>query len=160
MQRFKKRLRLLAEKLGGTLAYDQDGSLRLRFNTGSARFSSLSYDAMHCEIELGDAAFPIRAPKEFVFDIADRLAAPHLAPKLRSYTRGSLLTLQDYIDDEHGGPCIESLRKRLVDDPSLVQANLGGNRIFAEYYRGVLILCDDLCRDATNVVDFSPHISR
>ena len=156
MQRFKKRLRLLAEKLSGTLEYGDDASLRVRFGTGSAHFSSLSYDAMHCEIDLGETAFAIRAPKAFVFDIVSRLATPHLAPLLRKYSRGSLLTLKNYIDNEHGGPCIESLRERIVDDPSIVRADLGGNRILAEYYHGVLILCDDLSGDATNVIEISP----
>lgn len=157
MQRFKKRLRLLVERLGGTLEYGNDGSLRVRLDTGSAHFSSRSYDAMHCEIDLGDKEFPIRAPKAFVFDIVSRLATPHLAPSLRKYARGSLLTLQDYIDDEHGAPWIESLRERISKDPSIVRANLGGNRILAEYYHGVLILYDDLCDNATNVIELWPH---
>ena len=157
MQRFKKRLRLLVEKLGGTLEYGNDESIRLQLNTGSACLLSLSYDAMHCDINLGDTVFPIRAPKAFVFDIVSRLATPHLAPLLRKYNRGSLLTLQDYIDNEHGGPCIESLCERIADDPSIVRTDLGGNRILAEYYHGVLILCDDLCEDATNVIEICPQ---
>ena len=155
MHRFKKRLRLLVEKLGGVLEYRDDDSIDVRFNTGSIRISSLSYDTMQCDLKVGDAAFPVRAPKVFVFDIVSRLAAPHLAPLLRNYTHGSLLTLQDYIDNEQGGSCMETLHTRIVDDPSITHSNLGGNRILAEYYHGVLILCDDLCDDATNVIELS-----
>ncbi len=155
MHRFKKRLRLLVEKLGGVLEYRDDDSIDVRFNTGSIRVSSLSYDTMQCDLKVDDAAFLVRAPKVFVFDIVSRLAAPHLAPLLRNYTHGSLLTLQDYIDNEQGGSCIETLHTHIVDDPSITHSDLGGNRILVEYYHGMLILCDDLCDDATNVIELS-----
>ena len=153
MQRFKKRLRLLTEKHGGTIAYGDDDSLTVTFNTGTARFSSLGYDSMHCELTVGVASFPIRAPKTYCFDITARLASAHLSETLRDYQRGQLLELSDYIRDEHGGPIIDQFKQRLASDPSIAYAEFGGNRILAEYFHGVVILYDDLCLDATNVVE-------
>ena len=153
MQRFKKRLRLLTERHGGTISYGDEDSITVAFNTCTVRFSALDYDSMHCELSVGDNVFPIRAPKSYCFDIASRLAVPHLAKTLHQYQRGPLLELSDYIRDEHGGTAIEEFKRRLAADPTISAADFGGNRILAEYFNGVLILYDDLCTDATNVVE-------
>lgn len=153
MQRFKKHLRLLVESFGGEIGYGHDDSLRVKFPAGQATFSPLSYDAMHCEIDAGDGVFPVRASKIYVFDIVDRLASPYFAPRLRQYQPGELITLEHYIEEEMGEIGLADLRDRLAVDPSLTQASIDGNRILVAYYRGVLILRDDLCLSATNVVD-------
>lgn len=77
MQRFKKRLRLLTEKNGGTISYRDEDSLTFAFKPGTA----------HCELTVGNT-FPVGPPKSFCFDIAARLAIPYLAQNLHRYQRG------------------------------------------------------------------------
>ncbi len=153
MQRFKTRLRLLTEKLGGTLIYEDDGSLVATLTTGGVRFQSLSRDEMHCDISLDGDDFSISAPKTHCFDILDRLTTPHLASKLKQYVPELLIELSEYVLNEQAGDRIADLKRKVTSDQTLVYAELGGNRWVAEYYHGYLILTDDLCCDATNMVE-------
>ena len=152
MQRFKIRLRLLTEKLGGSLTYERDGSLVVAFATGRVHFQPVSRDEMQCDISFDGDTFTISAPKTHCFDIVSRLAATHLAPNLKQYAPNLLIELAEYIRDEQAGDQIAELRSKVSADPTIVFALLGGNRWVAEYYHGYLILTDDLCRGATNVV--------
>lgn len=153
MQRFKTRLRLLTEKLGGALAYEHDGSVVVTLTAHRVHFQSLSRDEMQCHIALDGDDFSISAPKTHCFDIVDRLATPHLAPKLKQYAPNLLIELSEYVRDEHAGDKIADLKRKVLSDPTIVFAELGGNRWVAEYYHGYLILTDDLCYGATNIVE-------
>ena len=152
MQRFKTRLRLLTEKLGGSLTYENDGSLVVTLSTGRVHFQPLSRDETRCDISLDGDQFTISAPKTHCFDIVDRMAAPHLAPTLKQYTPNLVIELSEYIRDEQADDRIANLKRNVASDPTLVFAELGGNRWVAEYYHGYLILTDDLCYGATNMV--------
>ncbi len=108
---------------------------------------------MQCHISLDDDDFSITAPKTHCFDIVDRMTRPHLAPKLKQYTPDLLIELSEYINDEQAGDQIAELKRTVASDETIVSAELGGNRWGAEYYHGYLILTDDLCYGATNVVE-------
>ncbi|WDQ16155.1 hypothetical protein [Rhodopirellula sp. P2] len=153
MQRFKTRLRLLAEKLGGSLTFGHDGSLIVMLSTGRVHFQPLSRDEMRCDVTLDGDEFSLTARKTHCFDIVDRLSAPHLAPKLKRYAPNLLIELSEYIRDEQAGDRIADLKRKVIADPTIVFAELGGNRWIAEYYHGYLILSDDLCYGATNMVE-------
>ena len=153
MQRFKTRLRLFTEKHGGSLTYENDGSLVVTLAAGRVHFQPLSRNEMQCDISLDGDGFSISAPKTHCFDIVDRLAVPHLAAKLKQYAPELLIELSEYINDEQAGERIAELKRKIASDPSVVFAELGGNRWVAEYYHGYLILTDDLCYDATNIVE-------
>jgi hypothetical protein len=155
MQRFKKRVRLLAEQQNSSVEYGHNDSLLVHANSGSATFTPKSYELMTCSIDLGNGPRTFPLPKEYVFDIVDRLGTSHLASTLLDYPKPPILTLQDYINDEHGLPFLKALQQELEDNPALVHKELGGNRILAEYFRGVLVLRDDLVMAATNVAEFS-----
>lgn len=154
MLRFKKRIRLLAEERNGVVEYDQGDSIRVRCDTRSVTFTSKSFETMACCIDLGDGPRTFPLPKTYVFDIVDRLASSHLASTLRDYPRLPILQIDDYIKDEQGLPFLLSLQRELSDNPALVHKELGGNRILAEYFRGMMILRDDLIMAATNVIEF------
>ena len=154
MQSFKKRVRLLVEKIGGELAYGNDGGLAVRHGSNSASFAPVSVDEMHATINVAGDSVSYQISKNYVFDIVDRLGSTHLASSLLAYEQKPILKLDDYIREEHGELFLECLRKQLANDPSIAHAELGGNRILVEYYSGVLIISDDLLWSATNVVDF------
>ena len=154
MQHFKKRARILTEKLGGDLSYGHNGSLTFQLGQKSATFDPISMDEMKCSVEIDGASTRFQIPKSYIFDIMDKLGAPHLASSLLEYERKPILQLNDYITDENGQSFLDGLRQQIADDPSLANAELGGNRIIVEYYRGTLIISDDILSCATNVVDF------
>jgi len=77
---------------------------------------------------------------------------------LLKYEQKPILRLDDYINDENGQPFLDGLRRKLIDDPSLSSVELGGNRIHMEYYRGVLIISDDILWCATNVVEYMDEL--
>lgn len=153
MQRFKKRIRILADELNGVMDYGHDGSIGLRFETGYVRFRSTSNEAMACCVDWGEGPRSFRVNKEFCFDIVDRLAAAQLAHTLCEYPMPQLLRIDDFVNEEQGASCLRSLREEIAANPALVSKELGGNRILVRYYRGVLILRDDLVWGGTNVVE-------
>lgn len=108
---------------------------------------------MTCTIDLGDGPWSFVLSKTFIFDIVHRLASPHLASTLRDYPQPPILQLSEYVDEENGAKELDELREQISADPSLESAELGGNRILVEYYKGVLIICDDLVTSGTNVVE-------
>lgn len=163
MLRFKKRLRILAEQLSSSVRHRPHDAITVRTDSGTATFTSQSYDTMTCSIDLGDGSRTFPLPKRYVFDIVDRLGNEHLAETLRDYPRPPLLTLNDYINDEHGLSELVSLQRQITKNPSLDRKALGGNRILADYVRGVLVLRDDLIMAGTHVIEFSastPSLSR
>ena len=152
MKRFKTRLRLLSEKHSGSLTYEQDGSLVVSLSASRIHFEPLSRDDMRCDIFFDGEEFAISAPQTHCFDIVWRVATPHLAPKLKQYTPNLLIELSEYINAERAADQIADLKRKVAADPTIVCFKLGGNRWIAEYYHGYLILMDDLCVGATNMV--------
>jgi hypothetical protein len=154
MQSFKKRVRLLTEKIGGELSYGNDGGLTVRHGSNSASFVPVSHDEMRATIDVDDDSASYRISKNYVFDIVDRLGTTHLVSSLLAYEQKPILQLEDYIREERGKPFLDRLREQLGKDSSIAHAELGGNRILVKYYLGVLIISDDILWSATNVVDF------
>jgi hypothetical protein len=156
MLRYKKRIRRLAEECNATVEYGKDDSMRVCCNTGTVTFTPMSFETMACRIDLGNGPreFPLR--KSYVFDVVDRLASSHLAATLSDYPTLPILDIDDYITDEQGLPFLLALQEELSTNPTLVHKELGGNRILAKYFRGVLILRDDLVMAGTNVIEFGP----
>lgn len=155
MQRFKKRLRLFAERCAISFQVISDDAVEIKSEFGRASFHSTSYELMRCSIDLGNGPRTFPLPKRFVFDVTDRLSNEHLVNGLNDYHRPALLTLSDYINEENGLAQLADLQTELATDSSLETQSLGGNRILADYYRGILILSDDLVTAGTNVIDFT-----
>ena len=154
MQRYKRRARILSEKLGGLLSYGQDGTLVFQHGENAVSFKPLSHNKMSGVIEIGEQSKKLDIPKKYVFDVMEKLAASHLAETLLNYDLLPVLEIADYINDEQGQRDLDELKQQLADNPSLKYADLGGNRILVQYFSGTLIISDDLLMAATNVVDF------
>ncbi len=77
------------------------------------------------------------------------------------YPKPTLQEFDDYITEECGKNLLLELQAELLHNSKLSQKKLGGNRILAEYYFGIMILRDDLLSAGTNVFEFnalSPQI--
>ncbi|MEM8735495.1 MAG: hypothetical protein AAGG44_14775 [Planctomycetota bacterium] len=82
----------------------------------------------------------------------------HLASALKEYSSNRPIELSEFILDEQAAKDFANLKQQIHDDPTIVSADLGGNRWRAEYYHGHIVLTDDLGRAATNVVEIDPGI--
>jgi hypothetical protein len=154
MERFKKRLRIFVESLGGEVSYGHNDSLFVKMRFGTASFEGTSYDDMICTVAIDDASRRIQLKKTYCFDIVDRISCNHLCKSVLSYPIPTLLEFDDYITEEHGENLLLRLQADLFHNPKLSHKKLGGNRIRAEYYFGILILRDDLVSAGTNVYEF------
>lgn len=152
MQEYKKRLRLLAERYGATIDYANDDALTLIASNGSICFTQASQTEMNCKITSPKMAVEFTCPKVFVFDIVDRFAK---GKPLDDYKpKGSPLTLQEYIDEEHAGERVSQLKIRIASGTAS-NGELGGNHYNAEYFNGILVLFDIFTGAPTNVVELT-----
>lgn len=154
MERFQKRLRIFIELLGGEVSYGLNDSLSVKMRFGTACFEGTSYDSMICTVVIDDASRRLRLKKTYCFDIVDRISRNHLCKSVLSYPKPTLLEFNDYVTEEHGANLLLKLQADLLHNPKLSQKKLGGNRILAEYYFGILVLRDDLVSAGTNVYEF------
>ncbi len=154
MLKFKKRARIFSEKLGGVIDYGKNDSLNFQIGDNSVVFTPVSKNEMNCTINLNNGSTSYQISKDYIFDIIEKLCLPHLSETLLKYKNKTILQLSDYINEENGQKLLDELRQRIVDNPSLETADLGGNRIIVEYYRGILVISDDILWCATNVIDF------
>jgi hypothetical protein len=154
MIEFKKRLRLLAAVENYEIDYLAEGSLRfskddavLQLNPKSKRFAT-------CSVLDKNDCFQFDIQKEFVFDAFLRFRWPESRKSLRNYDPGTLLTLEDYIHEENGQGQIDELRSRLAAGP-VDRFTCGGNKLFVEYYAGIIVILDDCMTASSNVIEFA-----
>lgn len=136
------------------MSYGHNNSLSVKMRFGTACFEGASYDSMICTVAIDDATCRIQLKKTYCFDIVDRMSCKHLCKSVLSYSIPTLLEFDDYITEEKGDNLLLRLQADLLHNPKLSKKKLGGNRILAEYYFGILILRDDLLSAGTNVFEF------
>jgi|GEM_PF-2500665 hypothetical protein len=155
MERFQKRLRIFVESLGGEVSDEHNDSLSVKMRFGTACFESTSYNSMTCSVVVDDVSRRIKLDKAYCFDIVDRISSNHFCKSVLSYPKPRLLEFDDYITEEHGANLLLRLQAELLHNTKLAQKKLGGNRILAEFYVGILVLRDDLVSAGTNVYEFN-----
>jgi hypothetical protein len=152
MQEYKKRIRLLAERFGGSIDYAHDGGLAVSTSEGCIRFRPISKSDMNCVLMTSEGEIAFAYAKRYVFDIILRFV---WCSPLEGYKPiGMPLTLQDFIDGERAGERISELMRH-VSGGTAKNERLGGNYYNAEYYNGILILFDILLVSPANVVEFN-----
>src|SRR5690606_7090728 len=71
------------------------------------------------------------------------------------FKRGDLMELKDFVNEERiARKSIKFLKEQLNNNDGIEYMHLGGNRFEVEYYKGILILIDDLPRcKLANVIE-------
>ncbi|PPK94927.1 hypothetical protein LY01_01680 [Nonlabens xylanidelens] len=89
---------------------------------------------------------------DFLIELLRRTELYKLIPK-----NGKLLDLSDWIKEEDGDWIIKSLKVLVTkfDDIQIEYKEFGGNRYELEFYKGLLILNDDLCICKSNVIEIN-----
>ena len=149
----KKNIRLLSQKFNHSIDYHIDcvfihSSLnRVKISQEKKYGFKVQYNSFLKNIS-------IDIEKEDVYDIILELLKRTELYELKEKT-GFLLNVKKWINEEandYGKEIIQGLIK--VSKKDLIEyENLGGNRIEAEYYKGLIILNDDLCWDKSNVIN-------
>lgn len=152
MLEYKKRVGLLAQRYGASIDYTNDGGLTLTTTAGRIGFTPTSKNDMTCKATSAKANVAFACPREYVFDIVYRFAKDR---PLNGYKpKGSPLTLQEYIDEEHASERVSQLKSRVVAGTAS-NGELGGNHYNADYFNGMLILFDLFTGAPANVVELN-----
>jgi hypothetical protein len=148
----QKNIRLLAEKYHHRVGYDKEvilveGSFnRIRIEKKLKEEMVISYNTTK-EVER------LEIPQIEIYDILIELLRRNQPDRVKR-KGGSLLTLQVYRQEE--GNTFDQWLKELkieIHTTGSTHKELGGNRILTEYYKGLLILTDDLVYYLSNVIE-------
>jgi hypothetical protein len=108
---------------------------------------------IHANPDLDGKRFEIEL--EDIYDVLITLFSRYKVDPILP-NKGKLLTIKDWTTEEG-----EQAKKRLkklakdLDRSGVVYENLGGNRIEAEYYKGLLILTNDILLCKSNVIEIA-----
>jgi hypothetical protein len=152
-QLIKKNIRLLTERFNHSIEYSAE-DLWIKSDLNSIKISPkhkygfvVAYNSesniIQIEIKLAD-----------IYDILIQLLRRTQPYGLKEKT-GKLLSIADWITEE-GDWVVKELKvlKNNLDQENLEFKEIGGNRFKGEYFKGLLILTDDLCWGRSNVFAF------
>lgn len=150
MNQYKKRLRIFAASLASAIDYKNDGGFVVSSANASLQITPTSRTHATCEVVSTSGITHFEFTHELIFDVVDHLSDPeypaaYISPR-------SPLTIAD-MTNEYGDRLINELQQQIKTNGN-TGFNWGGNRILMSYYPGILILRDDLCTFATNVIEF------
>ena len=149
----KKHIKILAEKFNHKIEYDRDIMVlknsfnEIRIWTEDKYGTNISFNKSN---DLSEE-FKLKT-EDFYNVLIEILGRKHIEEKLMIGT-GILLTIKEWISEEgeFANEQLEGLKIEL-NSKQIEYKNLGGNRFFAEYFKGVLILTDDFCWGKSNVI--------
>ncbi|MEO1048994.1 MAG: hypothetical protein AAFX87_00095 [Bacteroidota bacterium] len=148
----KKNIRLFAEKYKHTIEYDKDVML-LKSKINQIKVWVEDKYGVNIALNKGQLITDIKVDTHLIYDALHQIFIRN--SDLDAYKRpaGILITLDEWINEEgeFAEEQIQQLKKQLAD-ATIDYKHLGGNRFIAEFYKGVVILTDDLSWAATNIV--------
>ena len=159
-QLIKKNIRLLSEKYNHKIEYGT-GELFITNKINTLKISPRSKYGFDIEYNTDKGLDTISSNLvdiyDFLIELLRRTELYELIPK-----RGKLLDLNDWIKEEDGNWIGKSLRT-LVDKFTKGQIEyeeFGGNRYELEFYKGLLIINDDLCISKSNVIEINNAVQQ
>ncbi|WP_298541902.1 hypothetical protein [uncultured Aquimarina sp.] len=151
-QKIKKNIRIIAEKNNCTILYNSN-SLTIIDSMNSIQIAQNNKYEFDLVYNIIKDIIQIKVPIEEIYDVLLELLRRIDLNKIKLKT-GVLIQLIDWIKEE-GVSAKDNLEKLKMDlkIKSIEYRHLGGNRIEAEYYKGLLILSDDLCWNKSNIIE-------
>lgn len=150
--KIKKQVRLLSEKYSHKINYDLE-ILNITNNFNNIKLVSIDRENIQVEYNADLQVTKLTLVNQEVFHTLIELFLRTDAYQIQS-NNGFLLTLNDWFQEEgsFAKESYESLKK-VLQISEIEYLNLGGNRIEAEYYKGVLILTDDVNFYKSNLIE-------
>ena len=149
----KKNIKLLADKFNLVLEYDKD-TLLLKNEINKIRIWEKDKHGINISFNLnGNIEEILKLSTEDIYDILLELFKRKSSEEIIEVKTGILLTVEEWINEEgkFAKKQLEELKRDLQYE-LIDYRNLGGNRFEAEFFKGVLILMDDLCWAKSNVI--------
>jgi hypothetical protein len=150
----KRHIKLLAERFDHTIRYDNEKIIL--FNDKN------TIEIEPCDKEKITILYNTHESLEEVLHVENIFIYDPLIELLKrtslykiEFIRGDLVELKDFVNEESiAKKSIKSLKEEWKINNEIECMDLGGNRFEVEYYKGILILIDDLpnCKLA-NVID-------
>jgi hypothetical protein len=150
----KKNIRILAEKYDHAIRYDQEVIIlesafnRIEIRQKTREELTVSFNCAHGWEKLD-------IPHEEIYDIIIEVFRRNETQVVERKNYLPVLTLDSYIQEEgdFASDALKKLRSE-IKNKGLTHKKLGGNRIEAEYYNGIIILTDDIMLQPSNVIAF------
>ncbi|MDO1451295.1 hypothetical protein Q0590_33785 [Rhodocytophaga aerolata] len=148
----KKNIRVLAEKYHYTIQYDRE-VVRLEGGSNKIEVEPTNKGRLTIKYSASKGTERLEIPNDEIYDVLIELFRRKEADELHQ-KEGDLITLDLYRQEE--GTIVDQWLKQLKEEIStkgITHKEIGGNRIEAEYYKGLLILTDDLVFYLSNVIE-------
>jgi len=148
----KKHIRILVEKYNHTIKYHpKHVNISNDINTiNIVQNNKYNFDVDYNEIfKTEKVQVPINEIYDILLDLLIRNEAHKIEPKT-----GEVLSIEDWVkeEDSYAKSALDKLRSDLKIKP-FDHRDLGGNRFELCYYKGLIILTDDLCLYKSNVIE-------
>jgi hypothetical protein len=149
----KNHIKLLAERFDHAVAYGINKIFisnylnKIEIESEGKEIIKLSYNNVNINSEI------LEFEKKYIYDVLIKLFRRHELYKIE-FNPSDLIQLNDFKTEENiAKKTIQELKNKLKHS-EVDKFDLGGNRFEVEYYKGILILRDDLpgCKSA-NVID-------
>lgn len=150
----KRTIRVLAGKYHHTIGYEKE-VLRLEGVVNSIAIEPTHKDLFTVQYNAPLGTESLAVPNDEIYDVLLALLRRKEASVI-GRKAGNLITLDLYRLEE--GAIVDQWLTQLkieTNTRGITHKKLGGNRIEAEYYQGLLILTDDLVFYASNVIELS-----
>lgn len=150
----KKNIRLLCERYDHSIEYSAE-DLLIKSDLNWIKISPKSKYGFVIKYNTKSTNIQIEIRSEDIYDVLIEILTRPQLYELKAKT-GKLLELNDWITEEGSG--IAKELKTLKATASLEKVdfkNIGGNRLEGEYFKGIIILTDDLRWDKSNVFELN-----
>lgn len=152
----KKNIRLIVEKYNHSIKYHFD-FLIIKSEINFIEIHKESKENLLIKYNVLNGVISKTIKEEYVYDLLITLFY-RIKPNVIYLHQGRLLTLDIFIKEECNSSNIHS---HLIEyklnwcNGGSSFVNIGGNRLEAEFYKGLLILTDDILLDKSNVIEIN-----
>lgn len=149
----KRHITLLAERFEHQIRYDKN-ALILFNSMNTIRIEEYKRDQLEISYNIGNSETKTeRISIREVYDLIIKTLTRYEVHEV-DFLLGTPIQLKEWMEEEWSKSSrILDLQRKIKDENS-EQIYLGGNRYEAEYYKGVIILMDDILWQPCNVIDF------
>lgn len=153
MKTIKRNIKLLAEKYNHLIEYDKNAII-LKNSNNDIRIWEEDKHEMNVRYNIDNKNINnLKLDKNHFYDLLIELLTRKKSNLNIEPKDGTLLTLEEWVNEE-GDFAKEKLEnlKRELKNSKIEYRLLGGNRYVAEYFKGIIIITDDLYWAKSNVI--------
>lgn len=149
----KKHIKLLAERFEHQLRYDRN-ALIIYNSSNTIRIEEYKKSDLDISYNVDTSSTKTeRVPQDRAYDIIIKILTRYEVEEVK-FSLGTPIQLEDWIEEEsYKRTRIVDLQRQILKEDA-DHVILGGNRLEAEYFKGVIILMDDLMWMPCNVIEF------